>query len=228
MRHRLYAFLFASVPLLALSCNAYGLTISESLHSAVLGSKDANPESTRAVHQALEAVGVKNTQEIPVKVMNRVGPLLAGDDLLCFTADGIWLNEDALKEVDEKEKTFLYHHEAVHYKEKHHRQFIMSLLPLPVIGSVSYCIAKQEINAPVACLVALVALTAYIKQCILPDRINQELQADGKAAQTLSRNGQQEVVDTVLKRIDPSDGKASVWFSSNKERHAIITSALQK
>jgi len=211
-------------------------TISEQLHMLVLGSHDASHKQQLDIRSALNRAGIEHADLVPVKQMNDVGPYLAGSRLVSFTADGIWLNEQALADLSPEEQAFVYQHEAVHYLRNHHAELLIHLTSVSYIATLIIATSRTLFSSTLLrtannLILGYLAATLYIKHILQPLRIRQEHEADYTATRILVNSGNSTIVHHYLAQLDDliADGMGTEtdgWHETLLQQRATIATAL--
>ncbi|HZW60906.1 MAG TPA: M48 family metalloprotease [Candidatus Babeliales bacterium] len=179
------------------------------VYSSLLGKEDASPYYHKLVVQALKAYGVKKAEKVLIKKMNGIGPALAGidkDQLLSFTAFGIWLNEELLNHEDEAIRIMIIYHEAAHYVQKHHQQIVASLATLSLITAAIFTASSYVSPQRWAQMATAAAWTGatwwgFDKFIFTPLVLSQEETADLEATRVLVADGKQKIVQQFMKHL---------------------------
>jgi len=205
--------------LLATTHIAPASTWVKDLYAKVLGQEDASLAYQAQVRKALADFEIPNPKKVPVKKMNPVGPKFAGTGLSSFTACGIWLNEEALDECSQSEKTFNLYHEAAHYANSDHKKLVAQCLLLGAgIGVVGYRESGYLLELESKWGKLGIAVLAGISSIalLLPtlSRI-QEQQADEQATRVLCTAGKAAIVADHIKALEAeaqaNDNQPSGW-----------------
>lgn len=191
-----------------------------------LGNEDVDAKYTQLAHEALRQLGDAHPSTVAIKQMNAVGPALALQDLLSFTAFGVWLNQKYLNSLDNNALKFLIYHEVSHYIQKHHQKTIVTcvlslLFLIAELFLLQRCCCSIHPAAQITVLVlaALVSILAWYR-FFLPRLVKrQEKQADLIAAKALIDAGAQHIVDAHIAKLKASknSGEGDLWWYSDEE-----------
>lgn len=215
-------YLVLAGALLMTSPSMFAQGIMSQLYCWALGNQDVRQEYALLARQALAALGVSNPQEVAIKKMNGLGPVIARVNALSsFTAYGIWLDEAYLDTCTMEERLFHIYHEAAHYARKHHQKLVIGItLTVPLICALSLQLNKRSCidNAfvytlsAVQSLIMLASAYAYILPAVVA---RQEKHADIAAAQALIAEGKSDVVRAyidLLKSYAYGGAETELWW----------------
>jgi Peptidase family M48 len=206
------------------------------LYCSLLGDQDVDVAYKNTVYKALHTFGVYDTEGIPVKRMNAVGPTIAKLPLFSFTAFGIWLNEDFLAPCSENEKIFFLYHEAAHYAYKHHQHVLAveALYLSLVMGLVHVLLRNRNRILHHLALGYGTGIASVINYFfILPPFIkSQEKEADIQAVRALMKDYPyvvnhriEELKHLVAAGEDVQDGR---WWCSHQEQIEYLEDAQRR
>lgn len=215
-------FVLLAGALLLASQSMFAQGMMSQLYCWLLGNQDVRQEYALLARQALAALGVNNSQEVAIKKMNGLGPIIARVNALSsFTAYGIWLDEAYLDTCTMQERLFHIYHEAAHYAHKHHQKMVIGItLTVPLICALSLQLNKLSLidNAhfytlsAVQSLIMLASAYAYILPAVVA---RQEKHADIAAAQALIAEGKTDVVNAyidLLKSYAYGGSETGAWW----------------
>jgi len=192
-------------------------------YELIFGSQDASESYQRAARIALADYGVTNPELVAIKQINPKASTLIDKDLLSFTLFGIWLNEQALNEIDPAIKEWAIYHEVAHHVLNHHAKALALTSLLGLLIAQQFCYTPFDNKAINALCTGLVGYFSYetLKSYV---RV-QELQADIEATRILCLIGKKETVESYLKLLkeemvagSPSDE----WHYSFADQYSTI------
>lgn len=174
----------------------------EEVYAKFFGGQDASSWYAVTAQKALRDSGHQQPEGIPIKKMNALGPLCTGDSLYSFSMFNMWFDEELLNQVDELERLFVIYHEAAHVTQKHHQQFLFSLIPVGMLAVLvpfmhnRICGTQPAIVRYVSyCVWYMLGAMAVKKWYVQPLIKLQEKYADLAACHTLSAIDRQDVID---------------------------------
>lgn len=173
----------------------------EEVYAKFFGGQDASSWYTVTAQKALRDCGHQQPEEVSVKKMNALGPLCIGNDLYSFSMFNMWFDEELLNQVDELERLFVVYHEAAHVTQKHHQQFLLSLIPVGMLAALVPFMHNRMFGAQPAiiryvsyCVWYILGAMAVKKWYVQPLIKLQEKYADLEACRTLSAIDRQDVI----------------------------------
>ena len=196
------------------------------LYCQALGNEDVQLVYRNETHQALKEMSVPYHVLVPVKKMNRVGPIIACTKLSSFTAFGIWLDETFLDSCSKDERIFHMYHEAAHYALRHHQKILgsgatmLALTGVVLVGLHKY-FTYTHTSHNTAKTIGTGAVLPLLSLYLLPKMVKkQEKNADLLAAKVLIESGRGDIVKKhieVLKHAKSSEGAKLWWYSTEEQ-----------
>jgi Zn-dependent protease with chaperone function len=103
------------------------------IYCAFLGNDNATSEYQTIAREALQAFGVHDFDQVPIKKMSFLPKKVLGDGVVSFTMQGIWIDEELLTECPFEEVIFTIYHEAAHYALRDHAKELLLLIPASML-----------------------------------------------------------------------------------------------
>lgn len=210
-----------------------GQSLLQNLYCTILGTVDIKAEYKAEVHEALRAYGIKNPEDIPVKQMNAVGPLVAITPLSSFTAFGIWFDQNYLDACCPEERTFKFYHEAAHYAQHHHQKLLVTEAIITVLSSVGLCMVndilkRTKCSNQISSMLAASLITATaVYLGITPYFVKQqEKEADIVACKKLQSLDKQHIVKAHSDSLAAKSSGSTLWWFSDKQQSDYLQAAV--
>lgn len=207
------------------------------IYCAVLGKNDAAGVYQSIVHEALQAFGVKDFEQVPIKKMANLTKKVVGDGVVSFTMQGIWIDEDLLAECPFEEVVFTLYLEAAHYAFRDHAKEVLLLIPASILFCVVPQIAAAIVNKEYRFLrmgyigfMSLATLGLIDRMLMCPAVRHFDRTAEQEAARTLCRLGKHGIVqahiDYLRSLINEGERETGAWWDSLADRVTYVTQCL--
>ncbi len=222
------------IVLLSGSSCILGQSCISKIYSKILGNTDIRQEYKLLVYQALKDHGIANSENVSVKRMNSVGPLIALMPLSSFTAFGIWFDEEQLDSCSADEKTYQIYHEAAHYAKYHHQKLLgigagISALAIAGLIYLYKKLSENNVSHSSALTVGAAVLSIEGILGLLPYVVKlQEKEADIEAAKKLLLLNKAQVVKAHIQNLNQDSSQSgNIWWFSDKEQAAYLTEIIK-
>lgn len=228
------ALVASFICLIVFQGSLHGASYIENLYCSLLGKDDASCKYKDIIHEALEAFGVEEFENVPVKKMGNLPLRLIGEGYISFTMDGIWLNEERLSECPESEIVFILFHETAHYVHRDHGKQIISLIPAAwIFYTIPGCslgiVDGRTIWAHLGCLGATYLATILVLDHLFMRPIARYLDKNAELAATRvlvsinKGNIVREHIHYLQSLLGKGEGTSAIWSHSLQVRIDYVT-----
>lgn len=176
------------------------------LYASLFGTSDASNYYKEIVQQACADFGKKSTT-LSIKKMNTLADRLIGAQLYAFTLyKAIWLNEEALKEIEalygKDIVVWIIYHEVAHYILNHHAKavFLYAIFSTATLG-IGYYFGQFYKNKLI--VVSLASFFAYDAHMYIGKQYvkEQEKAADCAAIKVLYATKQCHIINALMQYL---------------------------
>jgi hypothetical protein len=209
------------------------------MYCAILGKEDAAQEYQVIVHEALQAFGIHDFEGVSVKKLSSFPKKFLGDNVISFSMQGIWIDENLLTDCPFEEMIFTLYHEAAHYAFRHHAKEALLLVPATLLFYSIPHLTVNIINKNYRMsrfgyigIMSILMIGLLDRALIRPAVRVFERKAEKEAARALCRSGKQCIVqahiDYLQSLIMQGEKNTGIWWDSLSDRINSITACLHE